>query len=158
MQASIMIIVSMSIITIEPGTLLQAADCASVLRTTRKHSLPYLPDLHSEDEDIRFLADRVFAADTVLLALHDGKVVGFIAFSEGWVDHLYVVPGWQGRGIGRELLGRAKLQCRTLQLWTFEQNIGALRFYEREGFRVVKRTNGSGNEEKEPDVLLRWDG
>jgi len=149
---------SMSKVTIEPGTLAQAAECASVLRTTRKHSLPYLPDLHSQNEDARFLADRVFATDTVLAALHEGRVVGFIAFSDGWVHHLYVLPGWQRHGIGRELLERARLQFRSLQLWTFERNIDALRFYEREGFRAVKRTDGSGNEEKEPDVLLRWEG
>jgi len=152
-----MIIGSMSNVTIEPGTRVQATECASVLRTTRKHSLPYLPDLHSEDEDVRFLADGVFATDTVLVALNGERVVGFIAFSEGWVNHLYVVPGWQRHGIGRELLERAKLQRRSLQLWTFERNIAALRFYEKEGFRVVKRTDGFGNEEKEPDVLLRWD-
>jgi len=148
----------MSNVTIENGSRAQAAECAAVLRTSRKHSLPYLPDLHSEDEDLRFLAGQVFATDTVLVALNEArKVVGFIAFSGGWVNHLYVVPGWQSHGVGRALLGRAKLQCRNLQLWTFERNAGALRFYERQGFRVVRRTDGAGNEEKEPDVLLRWD-
>ncbi|HXX02510.1 MAG TPA: GNAT family N-acetyltransferase [Candidatus Acidoferrales bacterium] len=149
----------MSKVTIENGALAQAAECAAVFRTARKHSLPYLPDLHSEDEDVRFLADQVFATDTVLVALNEARhVVAFIAFGEGWVNHLYVAPGWQGRGVGRELLERAKLQFPSLQLWTFERNAGALRFYEREGFRVLKHTDGSGNEEKEPDVLLRWEG
>jgi hypothetical protein len=29
-------------------------------------------------------------------------------------------------------------------------------FYERHGFMAIEFTDGSGNEEKEPDVLYRW--
>jgi len=148
---------SMSRIRIEPATAANAAECASILRTTRKHSLPYLPDLHTAEEDVRFLSDRVLADDRVLAALDEaGKVVGFIAFGRGWVNHLYVLPGFQRLGIGRRLLEEAKRQCSGLKLWTFERNTGALRFYESQGFSVVKRTEGTENEEKEPDLLLQW--
>ena len=30
------------------------------------------------------------------------------------------------------------------------------RFYERNGCRVVELTDGSGNEEREPDALYEW--
>ncbi|MDP9464580.1 MAG: GNAT family N-acetyltransferase, partial [Actinomycetota bacterium] len=39
-----------------------------------------------------------------------------------------------------------------LQLWTFESNDRARRFYERHGFTAVEFTDGAGNEERWPDV------
>lgn len=43
-----------------------------------------------------------------------------------------------------------------LNLWTFQRNRRARRFYELNGFAAVRETDGSSNEEKEPDVLYRW--
>jgi ribosomal protein S18 acetylase RimI-like enzyme len=45
-----------------------------------------------------------------------------------------------------------------LQLWTFQVNTPACRFYERHGFVEAGRTDGSGNEEREPDVRYSWSG
>ena len=133
------------------------AKCAAVSRITRKHSLPYLPDLHSAEEDVEFFTNRVFAANTVLAALDAAnRIVGFIAFGEGWVNHLYVLPDFQGLGIGGQLLQRAKEEVTCLKLWTFQRNQRALRFYESRGFLAVRQTDGAENEEREPDVLLQW--
>jgi len=41
-------------------------------------------------------------------------------------------------------------------LWTFVSNVRAQRFYERHGFTVAERTDGSGNEEKAPDLRYVW--
>jgi len=144
-------------ISIEPATVDSAAECAAVFRTTRQFSLAYLPCLHTADEDALFLAERVFGVDTVAVALDETRrVVGFIAFRDGWVSHLYVLPGFQGLGVGARLLGEAKREWASLRLWTFERNTGARRFYEREGFSIVGRTDGAQNEEREPDLLLQW--
>jgi membrane-anchored protein YejM (alkaline phosphatase superfamily) len=43
-----------------------------------------------------------------------------------------------------------------LQLWTFQVNGTARRFYERHGFLAVESTDGSGNEEGDPDVRYVW--
>jgi hypothetical protein len=43
-----------------------------------------------------------------------------------------------------------------LRLWAFHRNAQALRFYAARGFRVVERTDGSRNEEREPDAMLEW--
>ena len=40
----------------------------------------------------------------------------------------------------------------TVNLWTFQRNTGARRFYERNGFIAVDLTDGASNEEREPDV------
>ena len=42
-----------------------------------------------------------------------------------------------------------------MQLWAFQSNTGALRFYERHGFVAVEETDGD-NEERAPDVRMVW--
>ena len=134
-----------------------AAAIAVIHRSARRAALPYLPGLHAPDEVLAFFRDRVLARCEVGVAM-DGNatVVGFYALSEGWIEHLYVAPSHQGRGVGSRLLRHAMGRGPALQLWTFQRNAPARRFYERHGFVAVKETDGLGNEEKEPDVLYAW--
>ena len=44
------------------------------------------------------------------------------------------------------------------QLWTFQDNARARRFYEARGFVAEEFTDGAGNEEKTPDVRYVWPG
>jgi putative acetyltransferase len=83
-------------------------------------------------------------------------VIGVIAFREDWIDQLYVLPPAQGRGVGSELLQLAQNTYPRLQLWTFQRNRRARRFYEARGFALVRETDGTANEEKEPDALYLW--
>ena len=43
-----------------------------------------------------------------------------------------------------------------IRLYTFQENQRARAFYERRGFNAVKLSDGSGNEEKCPDILYEW--
>ncbi|KTS13191.1 acetyltransferase, partial [Methylobacterium indicum] len=87
----------------------------------------------------------------------DGETMsGVIAFRDDWIEQLYVLPDAQGRGIGGALLAIAQQAVDRLQLWTFQRNARARSFYEARSFVVVERTDGSRNEEKEPDVRYLW--
>jgi ribosomal protein S18 acetylase RimI-like enzyme len=73
------------------------------------------------------------------------------------LDHIYVHPDAQGRGIGTQLLERAMAQRPDgLRLWVFQKNGEARCFYERHGFHLVKLTDGAENMESEPDALYEW--
>lgn len=50
------------------------------------------------------------------------------------LDHLYVVPGAQGTGLGQELLDAALPARHDAYLWVIAANARAVRFYERNGF------------------------
>jgi GNAT superfamily N-acetyltransferase len=89
-------------------------------------------------------------------AFDSAAMIGMVAFREDWIDQLYVLPGAQGRGVGTELLQVAQRSFDRLQLWTFQRNAPARRFYEARGFALVRETDGAGNEEKEPDALYLW--
>jgi ribosomal protein S18 acetylase RimI-like enzyme len=130
-----------------------AAAIARVFRCARTTSLPWLPDLHTPESELRFFRDHVMRQYEVWVA---GEVDGFCAFDDGWVEHLYIHPDHNGRGLGSALLDQAKRGTPTLHLWVFQRNVNAIRFYERHGFRIVERTDGRRNEEREPDARMAW--
>ncbi|MGY2906257.1 N-acetyltransferase family protein [Bradyrhizobium sp. URHC0002] len=129
---------------------------ARVHRTAFDHALPWLTGLHTSDEDQWFYRERVFTGCHVHGAFEGGALAGIIAFRSDWIDQLYVRPESQGRGVGSELLHVAKRAFDCLQLWTFQRNLGARRFYEARGFVLVEETDGARNEEKEPDARYLW--
>jgi GNAT superfamily N-acetyltransferase len=119
----------------------------------------YLPARHGRREDVAFFSTRVLPTSDVTLADMAGEVVAFSAVRDGWLEHLYVVPAQQGGGIGGALLGRAMHENPGgLSLWAFVANHRAIAFYGRAGFAEVLRTDGSGNEERQPDVQMHWAG
>jgi len=128
---------------------------ARLFRAVFRAHLPYLPELHTPEEDLWFFRHRVFVECAVWIA---GTPDGFIAFRKGWVDHLYVRTEQQGCGLGTALLAQAMRTHKPLRLWTFQKNTAAIRFYSARGFREIARTDGSQNEEREPDVLFEWRG
>ena len=129
---------------------------ARVLRTSFDAALPSLAGLHTPDEDRWFFRERVFKTCALWGAFDGVVMIGMIAFRNDWIDQLYVLPDAQRRGVGTELLGVAQRALDRLQLWTFQRNAPARRFYEARGFAMVRETDGAGNEEREPDALYLW--
>lgn len=142
--------------TLRPAIREDAPAIAAILRTCFRVSLPFLPELHTPEEDVAYVSGKLLAEDTVWVAEVQGVVVGYVAFRDDWIDHLYVHPDRQGQGIGPVLLAKALEDGRAKQLWTFQQNARARRFYEARGFRAVEFTDGEGNEERMPDVRYLW--
>jgi putative acetyltransferase len=129
---------------------------ARLHRRTVEVSLPFLPTLHTPEEDAWWFCERLFAANQIWLAEDGEGPVGYIAFRPDFIEHLFVRPEAQNAGLGRRLLEKAREDSAELSLWTFQRNAPARRFYERHGFVAVTETDGADNEEKLPDVLYRW--
>ncbi|MBB3890079.1 GNAT superfamily N-acetyltransferase [Phenylobacterium haematophilum] len=140
------------------AALADAGQVARLQRHVMRVSLPYLPDLHTPEEDLRFFSERLFPENEVWVAEADGQIIGYVAFKPGWVSHLYVHPDHQAQGIGPKLLAKALEDGAPRELWTFQQNDRARRFYEARGFELIRLTDGADNEEKTPDALYRWAG
>jgi putative acetyltransferase len=134
----------------------ELAAASRVHRASFDAALPWLAGLHTPEEDAGFWRDVVGPKCRVWGIGPQGAPQAVIAVAPGWVEHLYVLPAAQGRGMGSALLARAMAQEAELSLWTFQRNGPARAFYERHGFRAVRETDGAENEEREPDVLYRW--
>lgn len=119
--------------------------------------LSFLPSLHSVEEDEWFIENIILTETAVTVATSENAVVAFLALQGEEVRLLHTHPDFIGRGAGGLLIEHAK-SCGTelLELWCFQRNTSARRFYERHGFRPILFTDGGRNEEKEPDVLYRW--
>jgi putative acetyltransferase len=140
---------------IRRATVDESDEVASVHRVSKETAMPFLPVLHTHEEDRIFFRTRVFPTCEVWVA-NDIGIAAFVAFREGWLDHLYVLPSHARRGYGKALLDKAKERDSLLQLWTFQRNLNAIGFYKANGFRLVRETGGAGNEEREPDAMFAW--
>jgi ribosomal protein S18 acetylase RimI-like enzyme len=80
------------------------------------------------------------------VACIDEQVVGFIGIDDKYLAWLYIDPDHYGKGIGRELL-RIGLNEIGKGAWTIalDANHKAIKLYESEGFREVKRFAGENN-------------
>ncbi len=145
---------TLSPMPLRPARAADAPAVTAVFQAARQASLPYLPILHSSEEDNAYFA-RVVAAGGVTVAELDGEVVAFLALGER-VDHLYVHPDHYRQGLGSALLRHAQATRPQLELWVFQRNSEAIAFYEAHGFAIVKATEGANNQEKEPDYLMAW--
>ena len=161
----------MTNIKIRVAKRLECDACVDVFRAAWR-GMTFVPqDLHTAAEDRRWMRD-VLASQMVLVAEacaaseargasgacdDGGGIVGLLSMGDGTIHNLYIRPGYQSRGIGHKLIETAKT-CSSgeLQLWVFEPNKGAIRFYERHGFVTVRKTDGLENEEKVPDRLMAW--
>ena len=83
-----------------------------------------------------------------------GVLQGFIGLDGDYIPGLFVQPGAQSRGIGKALLDFAKAGRPSLSLQVYQNNTGALRFYQREGF--VIQDAGVDQDTGEGDYTMVW--
>ena len=78
-----------------------------------------------------------------------GRITGFVSLTGNFVAALFVDPDRQSEGIGRNLLERAGSLHESLRLSVYAENLKAVRFYLRQGFRITGQQNDpdTGHEE-----------
>ena len=133
---------------------------ADLYSQARRAAVPQMPPaMHTDEEHRVYYRRHVFEGDghTTWVAEAGGELLGFALCTPTFLDGLYVRPGLKGQGIGSLLLDVVEAtHPGGYELWVFESNTGARRLYERRGLVEVERTDGSGNEEKSPDLRLAW--
>lgn len=116
-----------------------------------------LTDAESAARHVAYLEDIVMDdGGCVLVAEHDGAVVGFlIAFIEeddghylkpdarkhGYISDLYVDDAMRGRGVARSLMTEAErlfkeMGIKTMQIGVLAANAGARAVYEKAGYQT----------------------
>ena len=121
------------------------------------HATYEFPLAHTDDEVRGWVRDHLIPEAETWVAIDDERAVALLVVAPGWIEQLYVEPTRLGQGIGSRLVDLAKTRSPDgLTLWTFQVNERARRFYERHGFVAVELTDGSGNEERQPDVRYEW--
>ncbi len=155
-------------LSIRAGTTDDAAVLADLFIAAREAAYPAMPHSIHPPHEVHAWFRELFGLQEghgnredreTWVAEQDGDVVGYLLLDPEWVDSLYVRPDLTGQGVGSVLLDLAKsLRPGGFGLWVFETNVRARQFYLRHGLVEAERTDGSGNEEKAPDIKMVWSG
>ena len=134
------------------------ADAVAAVHLTSRAAAPMPPGVHTDAEVREWLGGRL-AQDEVWVAETGAGVAAYARITDTWLDDLYVAPDHAGQGLGSALLDLVKAQRpRGFCLWVFEMNEAARGFYAHRGLVELERTDGAGNEERQPDVRMAWPG
>jgi GNAT superfamily N-acetyltransferase len=124
-------------------------------------SMQLFDEPYTTDEHTAYIAGLSIGCAITVAEVED-SLAGFLSFTGkpgaavGEISHLFVHPDHQGQGVGAKLLDDAITRHGPpLHLWVFEANTRARALYESRGFFMTDRTDGSGNDEKLPD--MRYD-
>jgi ribosomal protein S18 acetylase RimI-like enzyme len=152
-------------VLLRPADEADADAIASVLVASRAAAVAagwMPPSVHPASDALRHVREHLLVRREVWVAEtagERGQVVGVAVLDLSWLDDLYVHPDHAGQGIGTALLQLAQARLPDgFDLWVFESNAPAQRFYERHGLVEVERTDGAENEERAPDRRYRWPG
>jgi ribosomal protein S18 acetylase RimI-like enzyme len=137
---------------IEPGRpiewALRAAEPADVEAIVELRAVVMRPDLERlgrfDEHRVRQRLRKSFSAQHTSVIVADGAFAGCVAVRPAedgrWLEHFYLAPGLQGRGLGsavlRTLLKRIDADGVLVRLNVL-QGSAARRLYERHGFTVV---------------------
>lgn len=118
------------------------AEAISEVFAHAREGMAYLPRIPG---DVRpLLGDRFLSRAELWVTEEDGRIVGFAGVSGSELTHLYFDPPAQDSGLGSALLEHVKgVRPEGLELWVFQKNEGARRFYERHGFELLQLTDGA---------------
>ena len=134
------------------------ADAIAQLFFASYRLLTFLPMLHSIEEYCRFVTGVLLKECFVTVVEDDTGIISFLARQGEEVRQLYTRPDRIGLGAGTQLIEAAKSSgVAALELWCFQANARARRFYEARGFHAIRFTDGADNEERTPDVRYRWE-
>jgi chorismate mutase/GNAT superfamily N-acetyltransferase len=150
----------MSDLSLRPATAADLPAIAEVHLASRHGAgAAFPPPVHADEEAYAWVAGWDLSTYDVWLATVGDEVAGYARFTTTWLDDLYVRPEQQGRGVGGALFDLVtSLRPDGFCLWVFESNLPARAFYRARGCLELERTDGTGNEEKAPDIRVAWPG
>lgn len=98
--------------------------------------------------------EKILPLANIYVYWHGDKIVGFIGLNGTHIEGIFVDPGYQSHGYGKELLNSIKTMSNTLTLNVYDKNTRAKSFYIREGFEIIEESMDSSTHEN--DLLMKW--
>ena len=123
-----------------------AADSEFVFTVKKAAFREYVEQIWGWDDTYqRELHNRRFAAQDLHIIQFNGVDVGFLSTSNTpdalKVDQIYILPEYQGKGIGaacmKRIIDDANLEQKLVMLQVLKINTRATAFYQRLGFAIV---------------------
>lgn len=86
---------------------------------------------------------------------NDREIWGFIGMNGEYIEGIFVSGEMQSRGIGKRLLDFVKTKKTELRLNVYQKNMRAIRFYQREGFKILREGMDEATGEKDYEMTWR---
>ena len=86
---------------------------------------------------------------------NDREIWGFIGLNGEYIEGIFVSGEMQSRGIGKRLLDFVKTKKTELRLNVYQKNVRAIRFYQREGFKILREGMDEATGEKDYEMTWR---
>lgn len=84
----------------------------------------------------------------------DSDIQGFIGLKDNYIAGIFVDENMQSKGIGKQLLDFVKGIKNSLTLQVYTKNERAVKFYERENFKIHEEKTDENT--KEHELLMLW--
>lgn len=86
---------------------------------------------------------------------NDREIWGFIGLNGAYIEGIFVSSEMQSRGIGKRLMDFVKTKKTELRLNVYQKNMRAIRFYQREGFKILREGMDEATGEKDYEMTWR---
>lgn len=97
---------------------------------------------------------RMLPEAEIFVYENNHKIQGFIGLMDHYIAGIFIDSECQSQGIGKALLDQAKKFYSDLSLQVYKNNEGAVRFYVREGFTLVREQMDENTGETE--LVMEW--
>ena len=85
----------------------------------------------------------------------DREIQGFIGLTGEYIEGIFVSGEMQSQGVGKRLLDFVKTKKTELRLNVYQKNTRAIRFYQREGFKILREGMDEATGEKDYEMTWR---
>ena len=137
---------------------LQQADIDTVSRIWldgNRQAHDFIPAGYWEDHFIP-VREMLLQAEVYVYEDEDsGEILGFAGLEKDYIAGIFVMDSARSKGIGKALLDDVKRRKKELTLSVYRKNLRAVRFYEREGFRVIEESRDEDTGEEEYIMAAR---
>lgn len=111
------------------------------------------------EEEIEYLKPLILNEYFHQVFIHkyvkEGQILGFMGTSSDNIEMLFIDPKFRATGVGRSLTEFAIKQLKITHVDVNEQNIQALGFYKKIGFKVIGRSELDGQGKPYPILHLK---
>ena len=83
------------------------------------------------------------------------NIQGFVGLNGEQIEGIFVSGEMQSWGIGKRLLDFVKTKKTELRLNVYQKNMRAIRFYQREGFKILREGMDEATGEKDYEMTWR---
>lgn len=84
----------------------------------------------------------------------NGDIYGFVGLINNYIAGVFVKKDMRRKGIGKQLIDFLKENHNELYLEVYRKNEEAIKFYLREGFRIIE--SSIDNETNEEELIVKW--